>query len=84
MSRSSAALNLIWALLCGLTLLAWWLGEHESAGRWTVAALMALAGFKGLLVIRDFMALRRVRQPWPLLVGGWLFLVLLVNLSLYW
>ncbi len=73
-----------WLLLMFGTGLTWWLGEIGHAGPSTVLILLAIAGLKGLLVMREFMALRGVGAIWQGAVGGWLLLVLAANMAAYW
>ena len=74
----------VWLMLLLGTAATWWLGENGLAGTSTVQAILAIAGVKGILVIREFMALRGVRLWWQVAVIGWLLLVLLVNMAAYW
>ncbi len=68
-------LDLIWLFLLAATGLAWWMAEWRS-GTGVPALVLGLALLKGALVILDYMDLRGVRAPWPMLVLGWLTLVL--------
>jgi len=77
-------LDLIFAVLVLGTAVTWWLGETGHAGPAAVLAILAIAGIKGVLIIRDFMALRGVRAFWPLMVIGWLLLVLAIVMATYW
>lgn len=74
----------VWLVLLLGTAVTWWLGENGLAGTSTVQAILAIAGVKGVLVIREFMALRGVRPAWQGTVIGWLCLVLLLNMAAYW
>ncbi|MCB4361780.1 cytochrome C oxidase subunit IV family protein [Quatrionicoccus australiensis] len=74
----------VWLVLLLGTAATWWLGENGQTGTSTVQAILAIAGVKGVLVIREFMALRGVRPAWQGAVIGWLLLVLLVNMAVYW
>jgi hypothetical protein len=70
--------NTIWGILLAATALTYWLGESGlagSAGMTPVLAMFGLAFVKGLLVIYDFMELRRAPVLWRLLLVGWLFFV---------
>jgi len=54
-------LDVIWIILLLGTGLTWWLGESDQAGSHAMLAMLTIAGIKGVLVIREFMALRGVR-----------------------
>lgn len=84
MKVSTASLDRVWGLLILGTGFTWWLGEGGHAGPATVTAILVVAGVKGVLVIREFMALRGVRPVWQAVVIGWLLAVLAANLSAYW
>ena len=45
--------------------LTWWMGETGHAGPAAVLGILAIAAVKGVLIIRDFMALRGVNVFWP-------------------
>jgi ABC-type phosphate transport system auxiliary subunit len=77
-------LDLIFAVLVAGTILTWWMGESGSAGPAAVLAILAIAAVKGVLIIRDFMALRGVKFFWPAMVIGWLLLVLAIIMAAYW
>lgn len=84
MKTSAPWLNGIWLLLLCGTGYTWWLGESGHVGPKAVAAILAIAFFKGVLVIQEFMALRGVKRLWQGIVIGWLSLVLAVNMATYW
>lgn len=77
-------LDLVWLVLLAGTLLTWLLGETSTGGSTAVLLMLGIAGIKGGLVIREFMALRGVDLRWQGAVLGWLMLVLAVNLAAYW
>jgi hypothetical protein len=77
-------LDIIWLVLVAGTLLTWWMGESGSAGPAAVLGILAIAAVKGILIIRDFMALRGVKFFWPAMVIGWLLLVLTIIMAAYW
>jgi hypothetical protein len=76
-------LDLIWLLLIAATGVTWWIGERGAAGTVPMLVMLGLAGFKGTLVVLDFMALRRVRLLWPAILLAWLFIVLGVIVAAY-
>lgn len=84
MKSPISGLDAVWLLLLAGTACTWWLGDSGHAGTGTVMAILAIAGIKGALVIRDFMALRGVKLLWQISVFGWLILVLAVNMAAYW
>jgi cytochrome c oxidase subunit IV len=76
-------LNLVWIVLMAATAVTWFVGEMHAAGPKAVALILAIAGVKGWLVIYDFMALRRVKLIWRVVVLGWLLLVLAIIMLAY-
>lgn len=58
------ALNLLWLVLCGLTLATWLIGEEGYAGRGVVVTLLLIAFIKGQLVANYFMGLRHAGWLW--------------------
>jgi hypothetical protein len=77
-------LDIIWVVLVVGTIVTWWMGETGSAGPAAVLGILAIAAVKGVLIIRDFMALRGVKFFWPAMVIGWLLLVLAIIMAAYW
>ncbi len=84
MKSPTSGLDAVWLLLLAGTAYTWWLGDSGHAGTGTVVAILAIAGVKGALVIREFMALCGVKLLWQAAVFGWLILVLAVNMAAYW
>jgi membrane-bound metal-dependent hydrolase YbcI (DUF457 family) len=84
MNVNARRLDLVFVTLIVGTAVTWWLGETGHAGPAAVLAILAIAGIKGVLIIRDFMALRGVRVFWPFVVTGWLLLVLGIIMATYW
>lgn len=77
-------MDAVWLLLLLGTAATWWAGESGRAGAGAMLTILAVAGGKGVLVIREFMALRGVRLWWQAVVIGWLLVVLLANVAAYW
>ena len=77
-------LDLVLVVLVIGTGFTWWLGETGHAGPAAVLTILAIAGVKGVLIIREFMALRGVKFFWPAMVIGWLLLVLAIIMAAYW
>jgi len=72
------SVNLIWLLLLLATSVTYWLGESGQVGAdhlGPVLLMFALAVFKGLWVINDFMELRHAPVLWRRLLVGWLLSV---------
>ena len=84
MTVTARRLDFVFMVLLAGTGITWWLGETGHAGPAAVVAILAIAAVKGVLVIRDFMALRGIGFFWPAMVVGWLLLVLAVILGTYW
>ena len=76
-------LNVVWVVLMAATAVTWFVGELHAAGPKAVALILAIAGVKGWLVIYDFMALRRVKLLWRVVVLGWLLIVLAIIMLAY-
>ncbi len=79
-------LNLIWLALVAATLVTFWLGESGLSSRAGVTAVLVMFGLslvKGLMVILDFMELRRAPWLWPALMIGWLVVVIGFIVSAY-
>lgn len=66
----------VWALLVIATGLTFAAGEFGAPGRLLILGVLALALFKGSLVILDFMELRHAPALWRRGVMGWLLLVI--------
>ncbi len=73
-----------WLALIVATSITWYLGEVGAAGTLAIVAMLAIAFFKGRLVILDFMELRGAPLLWRLLLEGWLILVSSLILLAYW
>jgi caa(3)-type oxidase subunit IV len=73
-----------WLALIVATSITWYLGEVGAAGTLSIVAMLAIAFFKGRLVILDFMELRGAPLLWRLLLEGWLILVSSLILLAYW
>ena len=74
-------IDLIAAMLALATGATWWLGEGghldvQPGVVLAVLAVLALAGFKVLLIALDYMALWQAPALWRRAVLGWLVLVL--------
>jgi len=81
------SVNRIWAMLLLATAITWWLGESGQVGRGGMApvlAIFALAVFKGLWVMYEFMGLRHAPAMWRRLLLGWLIVVTSLILLAYW
>ena len=74
----------IWILLIAATGLTWLLGERGASGAAIASALLAIAFFKGALIILDYMALRRAPLMWPVITLGWMTLVCALIGLAYW
>ena len=77
-------IDAIWLALLAATAVTAWLGEHAGAkGLGTGAAwvVMALAAFKGCLIVLDYMELRHAPALWRRLLLGWLATVVLLVLA---
>ena len=81
---STHFLNVLWVALMVATMLTWFIGRTGHTGTAAVMAILVIAALKGWMIIYDFMALRRVKLLWRMLVLGWLILVLAIILLAYW
>jgi hypothetical protein len=84
MKMTARRLDLIFVVLIIGTGVTWWMGETGHAGPAAVLGILAIAAVKGVLIIRDFMALRGINVFWPMMVIGWLLLVLGIIMGGYW
>lgn len=57
------------------TVAAFWMRNDGMVGLGIGATTLAIAWFKGRLVVLDFMELRHAPTTWRLLIEGWLLLV---------
>ena len=62
-------------ILLAATLAAFWMRNDGMVGLSIGATTLAIAWFKGRLVVLDFMELRHAPTAWRLLIEGWLLLV---------
>jgi hypothetical protein len=81
---NAGRLDFFWLALVAGTAITWGLGESGAAGRAAVLGILAIAAVKGIWIIREFMALRRIKVLWPALVIGWLLVVLAIIAATYW
>jgi len=79
-------LDIIWLVMVAATLVMFWLGESGTSGRagWrAVVVMFSLSLIKGVMVIWDFMELRRAPWMWRVLLIGWLVGVIVFIVSAY-
>lgn len=62
-------------ILLAATIAAFWMRSDGMVGLSIGASTLAIAWFKGRLVVLDFMELRHAPPLWRALVEGWLVLV---------
>lgn len=62
-------------ILLTATIAAFWMRSDGLVGLSIGASTLAIAWFKGRLVVLDFMELRHAPRLWRALVEGWLLLV---------
>jgi hypothetical protein len=78
-------LDLIWLALLAATGCTWWLADSGALtpGRWALTALVfAIAWFKGLGVLLEFMELRHAPPAWRrALIGGLSAVICLILLA---
>ena len=85
---AEARINYVWILLSGLTILAWALagihGEHRitPSGPGTIAVL-AIAGVKGRMIIRQYMEVRTAPRWLRRVTDGWLVVVMVTIAVMY-
>lgn len=84
MITATRRLDIVFMVLLVGTGITWWLGESGHAGPGAAIAILAIAALKGILIIRDFMALRGIGFFWPAMVTGWLLLVLGIIVATFW
>lgn len=81
--KKNDAVHFIWLSLIGLTLITYAMSFVELSGVVMVSVLMATAYSKGVLIIREFMALKGVSLIWRLIMYGWLTVVCLAVFLAY-
>jgi hypothetical protein len=62
-------------ILLTATAAAFWMRNDEMVGLGVGASTLAIAWFKGRLVVLDFMELRHAPVVWRTLIEGWLVLI---------
>lgn len=77
------SLHRSWLLLVLATCATFWLRSEEFVGLSVGVGTLAIAYFKGRLVILDFMELRHAPFLWRGIVEGWLLLITTAILALY-
>lgn len=75
----------VWLVLCGITLLSWWLGSEHSAPSTQAAALITygallITGVKVRLIVVKFMEAHQQSKRLQLAMDAWL-LALVVGLA---
>ncbi len=73
-----------WLLLTLATAVTFSVRADGLAGFAAGFATLGIACFKGRLVILDFMELRHAPRVWRVVIEGWLLLVSLLMLAVYW
>lgn len=73
-----------WLLLTLATAVTFSVRAHGLTGFAAGFATLGIACFKGRLVILDFMELRHAPRVWRVVIEGWLLLVSLLTLVVYW
>jgi hypothetical protein len=68
--------RIIWLMLVIATGMTFAAGEFGTPGRGLILSVLALAFFKGRLVVLDFMELRHAPALWRRGVLGWLLLII--------
>jgi len=64
--------TLIYALMIGLTITTWAIGQLGLSGLWVSLTVLAFALFKGHLIGDWFMGLRSIRGVWRWVIVLWL------------
>ena len=67
-----------WIVMLLLTLSSYLLAESVDSGLMMMFAVLAISLFKGIVIIRNFMMLRRVSIIWKMVMYSWLCAVILV------
>ncbi len=73
-----------WLLLTLATAATFSVRADGMAGFAAGFATLAIARFKGRLVILDFMELRHAPRIWRAMIEGWLLLVTTLVFAMYW
>lgn len=67
--------TLTWLTMLGLTFVTYAVGRLGLSGQWLMLGVLAIALFKGQLVVDRFMGLRRIRGFWRPLLSLYLLLL---------
>jgi hypothetical protein len=73
-----------WLMLIFATATTFFLRADGFVGMASAAATLAIAYFKGRLVILDFMELRDAPSLWRGIIEAWLLIVSLTIVAIYW
>ena len=79
---SNPRLYIAWFILCGITLLAWWIGAHHGEGPLHVdpavgLSVMAITLIKVRVIIREFMDVRHAPAKLRYVTDAWLIVFIL-------
>ena len=85
---AEARVNYVWAVLSGLTVLGWALahlrgGDDRIASGPLTVAVLAIAGVKARLILQEYMEVRGAPRPLRLLADGWLAVLFVLLVGLY-
>lgn len=83
MALLQVAIHRSWLLLLIATGLTFWLRADGIVGLAAGAGTLAIAWYKGRLVILDFMELREAPLLWRGMFEGWVLLISAVILAIY-
>lgn len=75
----------VWMTLMAVTLLSWWLAEHQATpARIAASAVIMIAAFKVRMVFIYFMELKWQPKPWRLVYEIWTLVITVAILGGYW
>lgn len=83
-SSSSQRLTGAWILLVAVTLISFFVAEHPYVRIISIAAVLALSGYKVLLVLYRFMELGKVPIGLRLFFNLWVLVCVSIIFGLYW
>lgn len=75
LALAKSSLHRTWLILLIATVAAFWMRDDGLVGLSIGLSTLAIAWFKGRLVVLDFMELRHAPILWRTLIEGWLLLV---------
>ncbi|MDX9786545.1 MAG: cytochrome C oxidase subunit IV family protein [Desulfobacterales bacterium] len=75
----------VWLTLMAVTILSWWLAEHQAnPAKIAATAVILIAAFKVRLVFIYFMELKWKPKPWRVVYELWTVAITVIIVGAYW